>query len=501
MAETLSRTQSAISSRILTLIRAGTMTVIVAPRASQRGAAARTWNPAKIAALVALRRQGTKVPEIALKLDSTSTAVYAQLKRLYRVGRLPRLKRPAYSTAESTLLQDKSVSATELATRLGRSIASIRTKRIRLGVTGRAFWTFAEDDYLVRHRQDGDGLGAIARAIGRSESAVTNRVTALVRSGRVAALTPSERGRRGAAAAAACRQDKWNEQERIALVRHWTRGQTAEETASALGRTRSAVSNELAKLRRLGKISRLSSLDAQARAKRIQRLRRAERYDAAVKMVQALPNTKAAGYVLGVLYGDGFITIQGDRGSIGLKSTNESFCLAFADALRATFGREVKLLSRIEPYKEIRGHVYTNVRYYEAFLHSVHLGRAIRHVFGMTDEMRWRANPGYAMSIGSDFADGLIQGFFDAEGSFMRDQKGKWYTSACSMNELGLQSIAALLTLRGYPATVGCDARKQWRVALHKQSYVRRFATEISSRIDYKLARMQECVNSSVAAE
>jgi intein-encoded DNA endonuclease-like protein len=95
----------------------------------------------------------------------------------------------------------------------------------------------------------------------------------------------------------------------------------------------------------------------------------------------------------------------------------------------------------------------------------------------------------------------VIQGFFDAEGSFMLDKKGRFYTTACSINGDGLKSIAALLSLRGYPATVGCDRRGQWKVGVGIQREVRRFASEIGSRIDYKAEKMRLCLAATAVAE
>jgi intein-encoded DNA endonuclease-like protein len=206
-----------------------------------------------------------------------------------------------------------------------------------------------------------------------------------------------------------------------------------------------------------------------------------------------------AGYVIGVLYGDGFISVK-RSGSIGLKSTNESFCRAFAEALQETFQRKTRLLSRIEPLKKIGDYEYRNVRYYETFLHSTHLALALQKSFGHTDERRWCANPDKIMRIGERFADGVIQGFFDAEGSFMRNKGGRYYASACSMNEKGLRSIHELLSRRGYNSRIGVDGRGQWRIALNIQSEVLKFATKIGSRIDYKYARMQAALTNQHAA-
>jgi intein-encoded DNA endonuclease-like protein len=104
------------------------------------------------------------------------------------------------------------------------------------------------------------------------------------------------------------------------------------------------------------------------------------------------------------------------------------------------------------------------------------------------------------LQIGEQFADGVLQGFFDAEGSFMQSKAGRHYVSACSMNGEGLKSIQELLRRRGYQVRVGADRRGQWRVTIHTKTQVVRFAKEISSRIDYKYARMEACLRKHALA-
>jgi len=292
-------------------------------------------------------------------------------------------------------------------------------------------------------------------------------------------------------ACAATREDRWTDTEREQVIALWESGHSAKEIRQVAQRSLYAVQNELAKLKSAGVIQPLTSKQANERKRRGEMRSYDRRYAETLQAVKSLPNTKSAGYVIGVLYGDGFITIRGNSGSVGLKSTNQSFCGAFAQALEETFNRKPHLLSRIEPIKVIGGYVYKAVRYYEAFLHSVHIGQAIRKIFGYTDEKRWCASTEYMFKIGTDFVDGVLQGFFDAEGSFMRSKRGSHYVSACSMNGQGLDSVQALLRERGYKSRITVDRRKQWKVSIHGQADVHRFATEIGSRIDYKFEKMQ----------
>lgn len=444
-----------------------------------------------------MRKAGSTVRYIATTLKRPVESVFARCKRLLHAGILQSRKASTWSRYELAKLQDITLSNAEVAKITGRTKAAVQTKRTQMGMAQglRQPWSTNQDRTLIDLRNRDLSFAEIAKALGRTEYSVANRVHTLIADGLLVPLLQAERSRRGGVANGLTREDRWSTKERDSLVTLWKGGHTAQEISVDLRRSVSSISNELSKLRVAKVITRLPANEAHRRAHAARIKYSARQYAAALEKVRTLPNTKTVGYIFGVLFGDGFITIQGNRGSIGLKSTNESFCASFARALEETFGLPTRQLTRIEPIKEIHGYTYKNVRYYEAFLHSVHLGQAIRQVFGRTDEQSWCANTDYFKGIGDDFIDGVIQGFFDAEGSFMQSKTGRYYTTACSMNGSGLMSIHALLLLRGYGATINSDKRKQWRVSVGRRPDVRRFAAEIGSRIDYKAAKMRACLD------
>jgi LAGLIDADG DNA endonuclease family protein len=462
----------------------------------------RRWTGEEVASLIRMRCENMKVPLIAAAIGRPSEAVYAMCKRLVRSGRIKSRKGRVWTTQDVASLGDASLRDEELAEVLQRTVLAVRQRRLALALLPktRERWNIALDARLIALREQGLSFSNIACAMGRTESGICNRVSHLIRVCKITPLTRSDRSRRAAITSGVTREDRWSDNERDTVIALWKAGRTAREISVISGRSRSSIQNALGACRKTELVTRLSRPEIEKRLDRARLQRYEERCMAAEALVQALPDTKSAGYVIGVLFGDGFTSVTGHRGSIGLKSTNQSFCQAFAHALEETFHRKTRLLSRIEPVKRIGRYIYKNVRYYEAFLHSVHLALALRKSFGHTDERRWCANPNTMLQIGEQFADGVLQGFFDAEGSFMQSKAGRHYVSACSMNAEGLKSIQEVLRRRGYQVRVGADRRGQWRVTIHTKTQVLRFAKEISSRIDYKHARMEVCLRKHAAA-
>lgn len=459
------------------------------------------WTEDERALLVRMREGNHDVASIAATLKRPIESVYAVSKRLVRAGQLgPKGGRP-WTTRELATLGDITLPDEELAGLLGRTKAAVKKKRLGLSLRPRLreSWSVVQNSQLIEMREKGWPFSKIADALHRTEFAVSNRVHYLVKRGKLIPLPQFERSRRGGISSGITREDRWSDNERETILALWKGGHTAAEINAASKRSVSAIQNLLGALRKNDTIGRLPAADIKTRLVRARQRQRSQRCRAAEEFLTALPNTVTAGYVIGVLYGDGFISVK-RSGSIGLKSTNESFCRAFAEALQETFRRKTRLLSRIEPLKKIGDYEYRNVRYYEAFLHSTHIALALRKTFGHTDERRWCANPDKIMRIGERFTDGVIQGFFDAEGSFMRNKEGRYYASACSMNERGLRSIHELLSRRGYNSRIGVDGRGQWRITLNVQGCVLKFASEIGSRIDYKYARMQAALKNQHAA-
>jgi hypothetical protein len=207
---------------------------------------------------------------------------------------------------------------------------------------------------------------------------------------------------------------------------------------------------------------------------------------------------------MGVLYGDGFISISEPdpvhgrrrKGSLGLKTTNASFADAFRGSLKATFGLPTRRHSRIEPLKVIGGRVYRNKRYHETFLHQIHTAAAVWDMFGPTTCHDWMIDVAQCLRLGREFCLGLLQGLVDSEGSISRAKKSGLFSLRLEMaNGPGMASLHELILALGYNASLHPQKNGTLRIGfLGGQAGVARYAREIGSRIDYKAKLMRDCL-------
>jgi len=204
--------------------------------------------------------------------------------------------------------------------------------------------------------------------------------------------------------------------------------------------------------------------------------------------VADIPRTADVGYVVGVLFGDGFLLKNGR--TLGLKCTNASLAQAFAEALLNAFCEQPRSLERIEREKQVGGRTYHNIHYFEVMLHRRHIVRALRMWLGSTATWDWSINVDDALGRGDEYCNGLIQGLYDSDGSVSTHGRAGVHIRLGTASEHGARSLHELMTRRGY--SVGLNVRttgNEYRVDVHAGSCVR-FATEISSRVDYKKERM-----------
>jgi hypothetical protein len=176
-----------------------------------------------------------------------------------------------------------------------------------------------------------------------------------------------------------------------------------------------------------------------------------------------------------------------------MKTTDKSFAIAFAAAIRTTFGDGVKQLRRVEPLKVAGNYVYRNKLYFEVYLHRRHIVRAVIEEFGPFGSHGWQIDSAACMRRGKDFARGVVQGFFDSEGSV--DVRGSSLRfRASTVNKAGMRNMKHLLAALGYDATMGGPTRRgEYRIALGVAASVR-YALEIGSRIGAKSKRMREAL-------
>lgn len=355
-------------------------------------------------------------------------------------------------------------------------------------------WTPEEDARLARLRSEGIPAAEIGRRLNRSAATINAHACRLklvhafrlVKKGKQ--LTPRHR---------------WSAEEDAELICLRQQGLSAKETAKQLNHPVTSVQGRINLLVQQGHITLLSRQNRTARLEKVCQQRNAANLAYEIARLDALPKTRTLGYVVGVLYGDGFVV---KWKSIGLKTTNLSFANAFAEALEhSTLGNAPRRHSRYET-KNCCGRKYTNVLFHEVLLHDKALAQAIWQQYGPTTEHDWKIDVERFLTYGREFCLGVLQGFYDSEGSIWTyvatNRKYKyqiWHISASSSNSIGLQSVTELLRAVGlHPYFY--STRRENRILLSSASDIRQFATSIGFNVDYKIVRLKEAVAQSLVS-
>jgi len=376
-----------------------------------------------------------------------------------------------------------------------RALAPLREKK-------RAWrpWTSAEDRAIVELRAAGVPLKQIATRIGRSRDLVVWRVRKLVAQGAAAPSTPIERARRGGLASKESRTDLWQPEEDAQVVLRWKAGDSLETIAAGLeGRTPEAVERRLHTLRVRGAIELLSKDEREARQRPGRAARTQRDLEVARRRVAELPNTHDLGYVVGVLFGDGFVH-QRDK-MLGLRTRDASFAEAFASAVQ--HGLVVAPPHRYQrtAQKTVGGRVYDDVVYHEVELYDVPLVCALVETFGDTRTFLWKIDVEQSRARGIEFCRGVIQGLFDSDGSFSLIGKRGISIRLGTHSIAGAASLHQLMTAMEFDVGLAPpNVKKENKVSVHAASCMK-FAQEISSRIQYKLAVLNEYLRRATGAK
>ena len=287
------------------------------------------------------------------------------------------------------------------------------------------------------------------------------------------------------------KQRAWSPNEDRRIIRRWKAGATAREIATELDRPIQSTQNRVATLRNRGLLFVLSDADRAQREERIREQRSARVYVEGVDLLARIASTWAFGYVIGVLNGDGFI--HRSRLSACMKTKDQSFADGFAAAMRA---RSAMSSSVSAEWSRSRSPVstcivtsatsrFTSIAVTSCRRSSMNSARS-DHTSG--ESMRPHA------CAAAEFAKGVIQGFFDSEGSV--DVRGSSIRiGASTVNGLGVRDLLALLNALGYNAPLGGPgSRGEYRIVLGVEASVR-YAGEIGSRVDKKARRMREALH------
>lgn len=361
-----------------------------------------------------------------------------------------------------------------------------------VGRPKRTRWSREEDARLLQLRREGRSHADIAQALGCSPSRVTSRIVRLVRQREAEPMSPSEMSRRGGRACARVRTDRYLPEELDTVQSRWASGSPMVDIAAELGRSVGAVGGMLRHLRAAGRVQYLTKEERIRRESAVRERESRTKAAGARSIVAGLQNTKDFGYIVGLMYGDAYIEQRSK--CLILKTVEESFARAFAQALADTFGDPPRRLSRIEPLKEVSGRQYRDVIFYEAHFNRRHLVCALEETFGCTTKKGWVLDVDDCMARGRAFCNGLVQGLFDSDGSVSLSGRASASVRFGSTNAGGVGALAALMGRMGYAVSVGSPSKKgERRVSVLTASQLR-FAMEIGSRVAPKAAKLEEMV-------
>jgi len=223
----------------------------------RRGFIRRTWSRREVGRLIALRRGGRTELEIARRMCRSFGSVHQKIKTVRTAGLVPNFRR-RYTAMEDAIVRDRSLSAAEVARRLGRTPFTVQTRRSMLGATVDHRWSREEIETLLRMRSERQLHPEIARALGRTRLAVAWKAADLVHAGRLAPISRQETGRLAIALRLVAMANLWPEDDIRRLLGFWKAGSSVKEVAAAMGRTMGSIQWRLGRLRKGGRLERLT---------------------------------------------------------------------------------------------------------------------------------------------------------------------------------------------------------------------------------------------------
>lgn len=140
----------------------------------------RRWSPERDARLIALWAEGRTIREIATALATTKRAVQARVERLRQddASRLPYRDVVEWTTTEvrrvDEMARSSGMTIRQIAAAVGRSKSATANLMQRYGITtsNKVRWSRKERTTLCRMRRDGRPITEIADRLGRSLASV-----------------------------------------------------------------------------------------------------------------------------------------------------------------------------------------------------------------------------------------------------------------------------------------------------------------------------------------
>lgn len=407
---------------------------------------------------------------------------------------------------DSFILTEKSLGRTtgQIATALHIPTTSVRNRLFDLTRSPMQSkndkWAASAEALLIEEHRSGKSICRLSWILGVNEKKISNKIQALIKRGLL-----QRRLRKGPRTNAHRPSSRSWTQEQIEKVKAlYTDGKTPPEIAVATGRTLSSINNVIHKQHDVGSIPKRTDAEKSKSLSVAQEKRSTAATATATDKLAALKPGFELGYVVGVLYGDGFLSIggitrKGGSGTVGLTTTNLSFAEQFAASLSSVWEISVPVNTRTET-KSCMGREYKNVTYYKVQVHNRALAYALWQEYGPTGTFDWRVDADTAIKKGVPFCKGLLRGFFDSEGSVSlaplrgRNDRFQFCMSMTSGNAQGIEDVAKLFKAFGYVFTVTPNGKtkKGSRLRMSALSEIKRFAVDIGSSIDYKNAILSQ---------
>lgn len=190
------------------------------------------------------------------------------------------------------------------------------------------------------------------------------------------------------------------------------------------------------------------------------------------------------GYLIGILYGDGYLNDEG----IHIFSKDREFVELFTNLIKNYFGVECNIRKRIQTTKLPNGQIALLIGYRSSF-YSVRLKPYLENIFGSFKSEEWEIPMNKVLSFGKEFCYGLISGLFDSDGCYLL------YFAAG--NKKGINSLRSLLINLGFKPTNIMERPTAYYISLTSYDERKKFYNKIGFRLKRKQNKLRVWLDSN----
>jgi len=184
------------------------------------------------------------------------------------------------------------------------------------------------------------------------------------------------------------------------------------------------------------------------------------------------------GYLVGVLYGDGYL----DEGGIHIFSKDKEFVESFVNAIKNHFGADCNIRKRVQTTKLPNGEKALLIGYRASF-YSVKLKPYLEGIFGSFKSKEWKIPVDNVLDFGTNFCCGLIRGLYDSDGHYL--------LQFAAGNKAGIESLRNLLLRLSFNPNNIQDRPTAYYLSLTAYNERLRFYKEIGFSIKRKQVKLK----------